>query len=384
MSAPPTPSSTTSTTSSSALAADVDRRRCRVRVLADVGEALGDDVVGGDLDRLVAAGPRRSTVEPDRDRSVRGERLERDRQPVPAEHRRVQAARDVAQLLERERDLASRPTRAGACASGSPSSMLLEQAELERERDQPLLGAVVEVALEPLALLLSGLDHAPARAPQLLEPRLQLGLQARVLERDRGGRADRIEQLRLVVQRRVVDQRRHGAPSRSISVTRSAGLGLGQLHRVAVEIGPALELRQPVGERQRRVAQRSGERFCGDPVGARSARRRTSRSPTPDAREARVQQPDQERERREPDDHEGHPADRLECGQIRTPPATSSAASITSASANESTNSATTAAAGGPTCRGGGRRAPRCRPARTRSARAARHPRRSEPLRTRR
>ena len=40
---------------------------------------------------------------------------------------------------------------------------LLEQAELERERDEPLLRAVVQVALETLALPLPGLDR-PARA----------------------------------------------------------------------------------------------------------------------------------------------------------------------------------------------------------------------------
>ena len=93
-----------------------------------------------------------------------------------------------------------------------------EPAELERERDQPLLGAVVEVALQPLPLLLSRLDHPPARAAQLLEAGLQLDVQPAVLERDGGRRADRVEQLGLVVERGVVHQRRHVLPSRSIRV----------------------------------------------------------------------------------------------------------------------------------------------------------------------
>ena len=51
------------------------------------------------------------------------------------------------------------------------AELLSSRLELERERDQPLLRAVVEVALQPLALLLPGLEHSRARAPQLVEAR---------------------------------------------------------------------------------------------------------------------------------------------------------------------------------------------------------------------
>ena len=54
LSAPPTPSSAISTRGSPSSRADRDARRARLRMLADVGEALGDDVVGRDLDRLVS------------------------------------------------------------------------------------------------------------------------------------------------------------------------------------------------------------------------------------------------------------------------------------------------------------------------------------------
>ena len=115
---------------------------------------------------------------------MRGERLQRNLQPVTAEHGRVQAAGHGAQLLERGRDLAPRPLELSR-RLGVVRQVPLEHAQLERERDEPLLGAVVEVALEPLALLLAGLDHARARALELLQLRLLLGLQAAVLERDR-------------------------------------------------------------------------------------------------------------------------------------------------------------------------------------------------------
>ena len=38
---------------------------------------------------------------------------------------------------------------------------VLQQAELDRERDELLLGAVVQVALDPLPLLILGLDQPP-------------------------------------------------------------------------------------------------------------------------------------------------------------------------------------------------------------------------------
>ena len=160
-SAPPTPSSTISTTTwpSRRLTSTVADEACAC--FADVREALGDEVVGGDLERLGEA-----LVDLDRqaDRHGRARRelLERDREPVAADDGGVDPARDLAQLPERGRDLAPRLRQARArLAVGA--QLLLEQAQLERERDQPLLRAVVQVALQPLALLLTRLDRS-ARA----------------------------------------------------------------------------------------------------------------------------------------------------------------------------------------------------------------------------
>ena len=97
----------------------------------------------------------------------------------------MKAARDLAELLERRRDLAPRDCEA-LLRVRVAVELLLEQAQLERERDQPLLCAVVQVALQPLALALAGLDDPRARPAQLLEPRPQLGVEAGVLERDPG------------------------------------------------------------------------------------------------------------------------------------------------------------------------------------------------------
>ena len=212
------------------------RRRRRLRVLADVGEALGHDVVRGHLERLGQA-PVDLDREPNRHRRPGGELLERDRQPVTREHGRMEPARDGAQLLERHRDLALRLVQS-LPRIGVVAQLLLEHAQLEREGDQPLLRAVVQVALQPLPLPLPGLDHTCARALQLLEMRLLLGLQAPVLQRDAGRRADRSEQLGLVLQRAVVHKRRD-VRTVAIDQRRRPPVLRAALDRPSVEIGLA-------------------------------------------------------------------------------------------------------------------------------------------------
>ena len=90
-----------------------------------------------------------------------------------------------------------------------------KQPEPQRERDEPLLGAVVEVALESPARRVAGIDDARTRGAKLLELRAQLGVEPFVLERERGGRTHRPDQLALVLERDVVHDRRHARrPSR--------------------------------------------------------------------------------------------------------------------------------------------------------------------------
>ena len=79
-------------------------------------------------------------------------------------------AGELAQLLDRElelrRGLIRRGDRLGVLAgpSGEPSP---DAAQRERDRDEPLLGAVVEVALQPAALLVGRLDDPRPRAADL-------------------------------------------------------------------------------------------------------------------------------------------------------------------------------------------------------------------------
>ena len=75
---------------------------------------------------------------------------------------------------------ASASASASSSSSAAPPSASSAAGELEREPDpeQVLLGAVVEVALEPAALGVAGLDDAGAGGAHLGELGAQLGLEA--------------------------------------------------------------------------------------------------------------------------------------------------------------------------------------------------------------
>ena len=80
-----------------------------------------------------------------------------------------------------------------------------DQPQLHGERDEPLLRAVVQVALQPPPLGVAGGDDAAGATPAPRQPRLGLA-SALVLSAIAAAR-DRLDQLGVVVERGVVDQR---------------------------------------------------------------------------------------------------------------------------------------------------------------------------------
>ena len=121
----------------------------------------------------------------------------------------MDAARELAQLLQRVRELVARGGHELLGLGGIAADVRADHPQLQRERDEPLLRAVVQVALEPAALGVAGRDDALARRLHLGEPGLGLREQTLVLQRHRRRGADRLDHLRVVVERRVVDDRRH-------------------------------------------------------------------------------------------------------------------------------------------------------------------------------
>ena len=196
-SAPPLPSSVTSTTSLPF------SRRCAISRIGPrrTWRRSSDPRRSGSRrrPRPAGAGARRGRrrARPGPARARRG--LQRDRQAVVGQDRGVDAARDVAQLLQRRVQLLAGAGRAAAASRASVGQLAGDDAQDDRERDEPLLGAVVEVALELAAGGVAGLDDAGARGPQVAQAGAQVRLQALVLERDPGRGGDRADELGLLL-----------------------------------------------------------------------------------------------------------------------------------------------------------------------------------------
>jgi hypothetical protein len=142
-------------------------------VLADVREAFGDHEVRRRFDGagqpLVGSGRHLY-----RHRRARGEVLERRRQPAVGEDRGMDAARQVAQLLQREVGLLPRAADQLHGGRVAVRGALLGHAQVQGERHEPLLSAVVEVALDAPALVVRRGDDPRARALQLRDLRGEL------------------------------------------------------------------------------------------------------------------------------------------------------------------------------------------------------------------
>ena len=179
-------------------------------MLADVREALGNEVVGRSS---TASGGRESSSTTSSTGIVA-----RATRPSSAAPRPCSV--NTAGWIPRASSRSSRSDSSSSCLAsssrrraGGPHELTLQGPELQRERDQPLLRAVVQVSLEPSPLGLRNLDDARARPPQLLHPRAQLGLETPVLERDARRCDDRVQKRRLVLQRGVVHECRHRLPA---------------------------------------------------------------------------------------------------------------------------------------------------------------------------
>ena len=99
----------------------------------------------------------------------------------------METARDLAQLLEPGVELGGGDSAAASPAdAGSALQRACADAQRQRSRDEPLLRAVVEVALEPPPLLVAGPDERARDA-------LQVGARLSARDRERHELAERAE-----------------------------------------------------------------------------------------------------------------------------------------------------------------------------------------------
>ena len=174
-------------------------------MLDGIRERLARDEVGSSLD--ARGGPLAGRLDVDGNRRGSREVAEGRREPV-VEPGRANAGGDLPEVGDRRSDLRDDLIERRRENSRFAGQAQLETPDLHAERDEALLRPVVEVALEPTALLVAGLDDACARSLDLGELDPYLDAEARHLDRERGGGEDAIEQVATFEQRRIVQQRR--------------------------------------------------------------------------------------------------------------------------------------------------------------------------------
>src|SRR5205807_6524907 len=143
------------------------------------------------------------------------ERRERRTESALGEDGRVDAARKLTELPERLVELALRGDDEFARGFGIAVEFRDGDPQLQRERDEALLRAVVEVPLEPAAFRVAGLDDARTRCRELL-----VGIRVRERLRDQIREVHK-PALGALLERRLERRRHQGAPEPPADVNRS-------------------------------------------------------------------------------------------------------------------------------------------------------------------
>ncbi len=190
------------------MAPQVDPHGLRVRVLRDVLQRLEAREVDGGL-RILREAPDPVGDDLDRHGRLARLRLERGEQALVRQERRVDAARQVPQILERPLRVALQLRKHLVGARGIALEHRLRQPHLHAQRHQLLLRSVVDVALETPSLLVLRGDESALRRLQFVEPLSQRLRQADVAQHQPGLRREIGDQLLLGGVHRVVGRHRH-------------------------------------------------------------------------------------------------------------------------------------------------------------------------------
>ena len=215
-STPPTPSSRTSSVRTLVVERGDQLDVVRLRMLCDVCERLGRRR-SRRPPRPASAAAVESDVEVDRDR---GPARERPAVPAPSPPWRGSPGGSRARSPADPRDRApqSSASSASCAASSSPvGGSASSRAQRQAERDEPLLDAVVEVALDPPARLVRGGDDPSAR-------RGELGLAFRVRDCGRDELGELLQSLLRVGREFLSSVHRDHAPQASLDDDRAGDL----------------------------------------------------------------------------------------------------------------------------------------------------------------
>jgi hypothetical protein len=136
---------------------DVDERR--TGMFDRVGQGFGHDVVAGEFDR-VGQPSLQAQVEADGDGGAVGQHLEGLVEPAPGEAGRVDAAGELTELVQRTAEPDGHSVQLGRQVAVVGWYGGLDGPQLERQRDQLLLSAIVQVTLDAAAGGVAG-GHDP-------------------------------------------------------------------------------------------------------------------------------------------------------------------------------------------------------------------------------
>ena len=183
--------------------------------------------------------------------------LERGVEPLAGERAGEDAVGECAEVLERRPQVLLRLVQPRCSAASTPLG--LHELQVERQRGEALLGAVVQVLLEPPALGVARRDDEGARRAQLAQPRGELGGERLVLEREPGRLGQRAGERRIVEQPGTVTRDGKRA-SLGHQARVLAPRCRRQRDRRAIRADEGAGAVQRIAELQRRVAERAGER----------------------------------------------------------------------------------------------------------------------------
>ena len=113
----------------------------------------------------------------------------------------------------------------------------------------------MKVSLDSTPLGVRGLDDPGPRGPDLLQLRTELGLESLVVDRERSGGPDRLDQFGLLVQMAVVHERAKPFLSPLQDRQREPRRKVGELDLVALQVDERLPVGPPVGELDARIAE---------------------------------------------------------------------------------------------------------------------------------
>ena len=139
-----------------------------------------------------------------------GERVQSRGEPFVGQHRGMESVGDAPQRVDRRLQLGGRRAEKFGAEGVALRDVRPGHAQADQQGDQPLLGAVMEVAFQPAALAIAGRDDPDARGAQIGLLDSKGGLQTLVVECQPHRRGDLVDDLVVVEQSWAMEQDRDG------------------------------------------------------------------------------------------------------------------------------------------------------------------------------